>query len=94
MEILNLNGPLDWDGENDRDGYHHRVAAVGRRLGASLLGGSVYELPASADDQVELVAAGPRVRGQHAVAADDVVPLRTPLDRRARGAGAQSSPAQ
>jgi uncharacterized cupin superfamily protein len=45
VEILNLDGPLLWDGENDRDGYRHRVAAVGRRLGASLLGGSVYELP-------------------------------------------------
>src|ERR671936_750203 len=37
MEILNLNGPLDWDGENSRDGYRHRVAAVGRRLGAGVL---------------------------------------------------------
>src|SRR5438093_4643424 len=45
MEIVNLNGPLEWDNENDRDDYRHRVAAVGRRLGASLLGGSVYELP-------------------------------------------------
>ena len=45
MEIVNLNGPLEWDNENDRDGYRHRMAAVGRRLGASLLGGSVYELP-------------------------------------------------
>ena len=45
MEIVNLNGLLEWDGENERGGYRHRVAAVGRRLGASLLGGSVYELP-------------------------------------------------
>jgi uncharacterized cupin superfamily protein len=45
VEIVNLDGPLEWDNENDRDGYRHRVAAVGRRLGASLLGGSVYELP-------------------------------------------------
>ena len=52
------------------------------------------ELPAAADDQVELVAARPRVRGQDAVAADEVMPPRAPLDRRARGAGAQSSPAQ
>jgi uncharacterized cupin superfamily protein len=34
-----------WDGENDRDGYRHRVTAIGERLGASLLGGSLYELP-------------------------------------------------
>jgi uncharacterized cupin superfamily protein len=45
LEIVNLNGPLEWDGENERDGYRHRVAALGRRLGAILLGGSVYELP-------------------------------------------------
>jgi uncharacterized cupin superfamily protein len=45
VEILNLGGEIDWDNENDRDGYRHRVAAVGRRLGAKLLGGSVYDLP-------------------------------------------------
>jgi uncharacterized cupin superfamily protein len=45
MDVINLQGDLDWDGENDRAGYRHRVAAVGRRLGAELLGGSVYELP-------------------------------------------------
>jgi uncharacterized cupin superfamily protein len=33
-----------WDHENDRDGYRHRVTAIGERLGASLLGGSLYEL--------------------------------------------------
>ena len=45
MSVTNLYGELEWDGENDRDGYRHSVAAVGRRLGATLLGGSVYELP-------------------------------------------------
>jgi uncharacterized cupin superfamily protein len=35
----------DWEVENDRDGYRHRVTAFGRRLGATLLGGSLYELP-------------------------------------------------
>ena len=45
MEILNLHGDIAWDNENDRDGYRHRVAAVGRRLGGKLLGGSVYDLP-------------------------------------------------
>ena len=45
METVNLSGELRWDGENERSGYRHRVAAVGRQLGASLLGGSVYELP-------------------------------------------------
>jgi uncharacterized cupin superfamily protein len=45
MDTANLNGELEWDSESDRDGYRHRVTAVGRKLGASLLGGSVYELP-------------------------------------------------
>jgi uncharacterized cupin superfamily protein len=45
VEIVNLWGELTWDGENERPGYRHRVAAVGRRLGGTLLGGSVYELP-------------------------------------------------
>jgi uncharacterized cupin superfamily protein len=45
MRVHNLFGEQDWDGENDREGYRHRVAAVGKRLGASLLGGSLYELP-------------------------------------------------
>ena len=45
MEVFNLFGEPTWDGENDRDGYRHRVAALGERLGASLLGGSLYELP-------------------------------------------------
>lgn len=43
--IVNLLGDLVWDGEGDRAGYRHRVVAVGRLLGGSLLGGSVYELP-------------------------------------------------
>src|SRR5256714_127315 len=45
MPTISLTGALDWDGENDGGGYRHQVAAVGRQLGASLLGGSVYELP-------------------------------------------------
>jgi hypothetical protein len=45
MRVHNLFGEQDWDGENDREGYRHRVAAVGTRLGASLLGGSLYERP-------------------------------------------------
>ena len=45
MRIHNLFGEQEWDGENDREGYRHRVAAVGERLGASLLGGSLYEVP-------------------------------------------------
>jgi uncharacterized cupin superfamily protein len=45
METFNLFAPQEWDNENDRDGYRHRVTAFGKRLGASLLGGSLYELP-------------------------------------------------
>jgi uncharacterized cupin superfamily protein len=45
VEILNLNGEIAWENENDRAGYRHRVAAVGRQLGAKLLGGSVYDVP-------------------------------------------------
>lgn len=45
MSVINLHGDLEWDNENDRPGYRHRVVAVGRKLGAQLLGGSVYELP-------------------------------------------------
>jgi uncharacterized cupin superfamily protein len=45
MDAVNLEGEIEWEHENDRPGYRHRVTAVGRRLGARLLGGSVYELP-------------------------------------------------
>ena len=45
MDVFNLFAEPEGDGENDRDGYRHRVVAVGQRLGASLLGGSLYELP-------------------------------------------------
>jgi uncharacterized cupin superfamily protein len=45
VDVFNLLGEHQWDAENDRSGYRHRVAAVGARLGASLLGGSLYELP-------------------------------------------------
>jgi uncharacterized cupin superfamily protein len=44
-EVFNLFAEQDWDGENDRDGYRHRVIAVGKRLGGELLGASLYELP-------------------------------------------------
>jgi uncharacterized cupin superfamily protein len=45
VDVFNLFGEHEWEAENDRPGYCHRVAAVGARLGASLLGGSLYELP-------------------------------------------------
>ena len=43
MDVFNLFGEQDWDNENDRDGYRHRATAIGKRLGGSLLGGSLYE---------------------------------------------------
>src|SRR5262245_40607688 len=45
MEVFNLFAEQGWDGQNDRAGYRHRVTAIGARLGAALLGGSLYELP-------------------------------------------------
>ena len=45
MRIFNLFAEQDWDNEHDREGYRHRVIAVGDRLGGALLGGSLYELP-------------------------------------------------
>jgi uncharacterized cupin superfamily protein len=45
MDVFNLFAEQNWDSENDQDGYRHRVTAIGSRLGASLLGGSLYELP-------------------------------------------------
>jgi uncharacterized cupin superfamily protein len=45
MEIFNLFGEQDWDDENDQEGFRHRATAIGKSLGAELLGGSLYELP-------------------------------------------------
>jgi hypothetical protein len=45
MGVFNLFAENDWDSENDRPGYRHRVTAIGKRLGATLIGGSLYELP-------------------------------------------------
>lgn len=45
METFNVYNGGDWDSEHDRDGYRHRATAIGERLGASLLGASLYELP-------------------------------------------------
>lgn len=45
MDVFNLFGEHEWDNEQERDGYRHRAAAIGPRLGGALLGGSLYELP-------------------------------------------------
>jgi len=44
MGVFNLFAEQWWDRENDREGYRHRVAAIGPRLGGELLGGALYEL--------------------------------------------------
>jgi uncharacterized cupin superfamily protein len=45
MRLFNLFGEQDWDEANDRAGYEHHATVVGKRLGADLLGGTLYELP-------------------------------------------------
>ena len=45
MDVFNLFAEQAWDNENDQPGYRHRAAVIGKRLGATLLGGSLYELP-------------------------------------------------
>ena len=43
MKVFNLFGD-EWDLHGERDGYRIRDAHVGMRLGAELMGGSLYEL--------------------------------------------------
>jgi uncharacterized cupin superfamily protein len=45
VAIFNLFGEQDWDETNDRPDYVHHATAIGKRLGADLLGGTLYELP-------------------------------------------------
>lgn len=45
-EVFNLLGD-DWDDAWEREGYRGPSVRVGARLGAELLGGSLYELPPS-----------------------------------------------
>ena len=45
MAVFNLFAEHDWDETNDQPGYEHRAAVIGKRLGAALLGGTLYELP-------------------------------------------------
>jgi uncharacterized cupin superfamily protein len=44
MDTYNVFSDESWDRENDHDGYRHKATVIGNRLGASLLGGSLYEL--------------------------------------------------
>lgn len=43
MEIANVF-TSDWDGQQDREGFSSREVVIGERVGAQLLGGSVYEV--------------------------------------------------
>jgi uncharacterized cupin superfamily protein len=45
MRIFNLNGD-EWDETRDREGWHVKDAWVGHRIGAELIGASMYELEA------------------------------------------------
>ena len=45
MKVFNLNGD-EWDRTEERPGWKSKDAWVGARIGAELIGGSVYELEA------------------------------------------------
>lgn len=45
MRIFNLHS-AEWDRTEDREGWRSKDAWVGHRIGAELIGGSVYELEA------------------------------------------------
>ena len=45
MDVFNLFREHEWDAENDRDGFRHLRTAIGDRLGARMLGASLYKLP-------------------------------------------------
>jgi uncharacterized cupin superfamily protein len=86
VEVFNLFR-AELDEGNDRDGFRNRDTPLGPRLGASLLGGSLYELAAGqrswpyhfhhANEEWLLVVGGaPTLRepgGERVLAAGDVV---------------------
>ena len=43
MDVFNLHGD-EWNRNEEREGWRSRDAWIGNRLGAELLGGSLYEL--------------------------------------------------
>jgi uncharacterized cupin superfamily protein len=45
MAVFNLFADQDWDESHDRPSYQHKSAVIGKRLGADLLGGTLYEVP-------------------------------------------------
>jgi uncharacterized cupin superfamily protein len=45
VDVFNLFAEHEWESEQERDGYRHRVTRIGAQLGAEQLGASLYELP-------------------------------------------------
>lgn len=43
-KVFNLHGDAEWDRTEERTGWRSKDAWVGRKLGAELIGGSMYEL--------------------------------------------------
>jgi uncharacterized cupin superfamily protein len=43
VDVFNLHDD-DWDRSEDREGWRSKDAWVGKRIGAELIGGSMYEL--------------------------------------------------
>jgi len=87
MDVFNLFAEQDWDSENEREGYRHKVTWIGARLGSSLVGGSLYELPPGekswpyhyelgAEEWLIVVSGTPTLRspeGEQELGAGDVV---------------------
>ena len=86
MKTFNLHGD-DWDRVSERPGWRSKDGGVGTRLGAELLGGSLYELEAGdrlwpyhlhhANEEWMIVVRGtPTLRspdGEHGLEEGDVV---------------------
>jgi uncharacterized cupin superfamily protein len=86
VKIFNLNGD-EWDRAEDRPGWRSKDAWVGRRIGAELIGASMYELEPGdrlwpyhthhANEEWLVVLRGePTLRtpaGEHALTEGDVV---------------------
>ena len=93
MKIFNLHGD-DWDRSEDRPGWRSKDAWIGARIGAELIGGSMYELePGSRlwpyhthhanEEWLVVVTGAPTLRtpeGEHDLKEGDVVCFRRGKD--------------
>lgn len=93
MEIFNLHGD-EWDHAEKREGWRSKGVAVGRRIGAELIGGGLYELEPGArlwpyhthhanEEWVVVVAGEPTLRtpdGEQTLRPGDVVAFRRGKD--------------